>query len=119
MDLIEIQKQLQIEVKQLNKALNTIKERSHIKTQTHALYAKELAKTIISLRNGIEFKIEDQTIKNPPASVLEKIAKGICWESQLNMEQSEISYKNCLTGIQIIQTKITALQSMNKFIDKT
>ncbi len=118
MDIIEIQKQLQNEMRQLDKALSQIKERAEHKSHTCAIYEKEMAKAIIGLKNGKNYKLEDEIIVNPPATLIEKIAKGICWREKLSMDEAEASYKNCILGLNATQTKITAYQSINKYLDK-
>ncbi|MDD5381887.1 MAG: hypothetical protein PHG53_09675 [Phycisphaerae bacterium] len=84
-----------------------------------ALYDKELAITLMRLKNGKALSLEDEIIKDPPASTCEKIAKGIVWESKLRLEQSEAAYKNGVSKLQSVEAELNALQSLNRHLSET
>jgi hypothetical protein len=81
-----------------------------------AIYDKDLAIALIKLRNGKDFMLEGEAIKDPPAGLCEKIAKGICWESRLRMEQADITYKSAITKMDSIRSELNGCQSVNRHL---
>lgn len=102
-------------ISDLEKARKLLKERAEAKSRTIAEYDMQLAKTTIALRNGREFEIEGEIIKDPPVTIIDKIAKGICWKAKLEMEMAEASYKNNIVTLNAIQAILNAYQSINKY----
>jgi hypothetical protein len=92
-----------------------LKERAEAKSRTIAVYDAKLAKTIISLRNGKEFEIDGEWIKDPPVTIIDKIARGVCWKDKLEMEKAEALYKNNIVTLNSIQAILNAYQSINKY----
>lgn len=77
-------------------------------------YEKALAKTIIQLKNGKEMELDGEKIQNPPATILEKIARGICYQEKLNADLAESSYRSTIVKIQTVQAELCAYQSLYK-----
>ncbi len=84
------------------------------KAEQLALYEKELAKTIIQLKNGKEMELDGYKAQNPPATILEKIARGICFQEKLNADLADTTYKCTIVKIQTIQAELCAYQSLFK-----
>ena len=84
------------------------------RAEQSALYDKALAKIIIRLKNGDMIEFDGEKIQNPPATILEKIAKGICFQERLNADLAEATYKNTLVKIETIQAQLNAYQSLYK-----
>jgi hypothetical protein len=80
-----------------------------------AEYDRDLAITLIQLRNDKVFELDGNTIKSPPATIMEKIAKGLVWESKLKLEHAEAKYKACLLKLEVLQTQVTACQTIYKY----
>ena len=83
--------------------------------KSNAEYSKILAKTIIQLKNGVEMRVEGETISSPPVTIIEKIAKGVCWEEQLTMDKNVAFYKNSIRAIDSMKAELNALQSLFKY----
>ena len=118
MDVYEISKEIRAKVKLLETGRNLMKERSKLKAETMAEYEKEIAITILKLRNGVEMKFEGQVIVKTPVTVLDKIAKGICWRERLAMDMADNEFRAAIIGMKAIETEMTGLQSINKYFDK-
>ena len=84
------------------------------KAEQIALYERELAKTIIQLKNGKEMELEGEKIQNPPVTILEKIARGICWQEKLNADLCDTTYRSTVIKMQVIQSEHNAYQSLYK-----
>ena len=84
------------------------------------LWKLEIFRTcqLIQLKNGKEFEFEGEKIKSPPASIMEKIAKGICFQEKLNMELAEAQYKNAIVGMSAIQAELNGYQSIYKHLEQ-
>lgn len=92
-----------------------LKTRAERRAQTTALYEKELAKTIIKLRNGEEMLLDNEVVRDVPITVLEKISKGICWENKIKMDEADMFYKNASVGLNSLMSEVNALQSLLKY----
>ena len=112
MDLIDVSRKIELGIKELGelrKRLESFNRSNHM-----AQYEKEVAKTIIKLRNGVELEVDGQRIVNPPVTIVERIAKGVCWKERMALDQSEAEYKAILESIDIVKAQLNAYQSINK-----
>ena len=94
-----------------------IMESAKFKAETIGQYDKKLAIVLIKLKNGEQLDLDGNTIKNPPATLAEKIAKGICWEERLQMELATAEYKGNISKMESVQAELNGLQSKNKWLD--
>lgn len=118
MDIIQINQEIQNKIKLLEKGRALLEEQAITKSQTIAEYEKHLAVTIIQLKNGKEIEFEGETIVNPPATIIEKIARGICYQDKLEMDKAEAMYKATITKIQSIQAELNGYQSIFRHLEK-
>lgn len=117
MEVVEVAKRIQDKIKLLERARGTLEGLANDKALTAAMYDKELAVTLIKLKNGVAFTLDGASVKDPPATLCEKIAKGICWESKLQADQAEANYKLAITKLECVETEMNALQSINRYLD--
>lgn len=75
-------------------------------------YKKKMAVTLMGLKNGKKFELDGEEIESPPATIMIKIAEGICAEEGLAMGVSANSWRLSLENLKNIATQITALQSL-------
>lgn len=115
MELIQITQQMQQEIVNLNKIRSVLRDRARLKATKTSNYDKVLAQTIIKLRNGVEMEIDGEKVLSPQTTIMEKIAKGICWKEKLEMEEAEALYKSALTQLDTVKTIINAYQSISKY----
>ena len=116
MELIELSQQIQDKIRTLELMRAELKNRATEKARSKASYEREVAITIVKLRNGVKMNIGGQEIENPPASVTEKIARGICWEECLAMDEADGLYKSLIVNLQVVQAELNGLQSINRFL---
>ena len=117
MEIVEVANQIQTKIRQLELGRDIIKERAREKAEAIGEYEKEIAKTLIGLKNGKEFILEGETIKNPPASITEKIARGICYQEKINAEMKDAEYRNAVIGMQAIESEMNAYQSIFRHLE--
>jgi len=103
----------------LAKTRNTLLLRARQKSRAITVYEKELAKTIMRLRNGEILNIDEyKTPENIPVTLIEKTAKGICYKLKFAMDLSETKYKSAIVAMRAIEVTINAYQSINRYLDE-
>ena len=115
---LDVADQIEHRIKELDKAKLLLKPRTDKRAETSALYDKAVAVVLIGLRNGKAYEMDGVAISDPPASIMEKIAKGICWQERLNMDLAEGEYKSLITGIELLQAQLNGWQSINRHLSE-
>ena len=118
MTLIKVSEEIRNLIAELQQYKDSLAKYSEDKVQAEAEYEKELAKTILSLKNGGEHELEGEKIKNPPVTIIEKISKGLCWEQKLKMDKADQTARNNMAKIEITKAQLNAYQSINKNLDE-
>lgn len=95
-----------------------IKDRAINKANAISEYDKVLAVTIIKLKNKVEMELDGQKIIDPPASYLEKIARGICYKEKLEMEKGDALFKSLNSNMNSVMAELTGYECINKYLDK-
>lgn len=117
MDIITINQQINDNIQLLRKTRDSLKLRAEDKARAAGEYEKEIAVTLLRLRNNDPVEFEGRTIENCPVSIMEKTAKGICYKQSIEKDIAESNYKNAVHALQSVQAIINALQSMLRYID--
>ena len=117
MDLIEISKAIQEKIIEIDKIKSVIKKRGEEKALANAVYEKQLSITIVKLKNGIEFNVDGELISNPPATIIEKIARGICYNEKMESDKAEAFYKSAIVNLEATMSQMNALQSLSKYLE--
>ena len=117
MELIKLSEQMKSLIDDLSALRKGLKVFGLQKSESIANYERSIARTIIQLKNGVKFDLDGQEIQNPPTTITEKIAKGICWQEKLKAEESEMLYKSLITNIEVIKAQLNALQSINRNLE--
>jgi hypothetical protein len=116
-DIIEISKQIEAKIREIDKIRSQIKQRGEEKAQTASDYDKAMAMTLIGLENGKVYTLDGYTINDPPKSIMEKTARGICWQEKLEADKAEANYKSIISNLEAVKSQLNALQSLNKHLD--
>ena len=119
MDIISINQQITDNILLLRKTRDQLKVRAEDKAKAIGEYEKALAITLVKLRNGEAFEIDGQIIVDPPVSIMDKLAKGICYKESIARDIAESNYKNAVLALESIKAIINALQSMLRYTDET
>lgn len=96
----------------------SLKVYAKAKAENIAEYEKSVAKTMICLKNGIEYELDGNKVINPPTTTTEKIARGICWQEKLKAEESESIYKSLIINIETIKAQLNGYQTIIKYMDE-
>jgi hypothetical protein len=76
--------------------------------------AIEKAITTLKLRNGVIKEWEGQKTDNLTATLIPKVAQGICWNECLNKEAADGMYRGVISNIEAMKSQLNGLQSINK-----
>lgn len=118
MDLIKVSDRIEAKIKELDKFKAVIKERTDRKAEANANYDRRLAITMISLRNGLIKEFEGLPTTDIPATLIEKVAKGICFNERLELEKAEAEYKSLITNIDTTCAQLNGWQSINRYLQE-
>jgi len=118
MEIKQIADRIEEKIKLLAKIRGVIKSRAEDKAKSSAGYDKKIAITIMSLQAGKEVELEGEKIQSPPATITEKIAKGVCWEEKLEMDKAEALYKCAISNINSVSSELNGLQSIFRWLDE-
>ncbi len=118
MEVMQIAQEIRAKIVHSTIARNSLKEAGRNRALAYATYERELAKTIIGLKNGKEYELDGETIINPPTTITEKIAKGLCWKVALKRDEAEATYRYAIESIRVSLAQLSAHQSLNKYLDE-
>lgn len=118
MEIQVVAQEISKKIKLLEDGRNVLQLKAQNKAQTIASYDKAFAIVLIKLNNGVEFSIENNKIQNPKTAIIEKIAKGICWEERLAMELADAEYKNAISSLDCLKTELNGYQSINRHLSE-
>ena len=119
MEIVKISDEIQKKINLLEKGRRQLQEKANYKAETIGNYDRKLAIVLIRLKTGQPISLDGNIIEKPPASIMEKIAKGICWEEALAKEQATAEYALTVTKLQIVQAELNALQSIFRHLQET
>ncbi len=119
MELLKTSEEIRTKIDALEALKAELPGLSEEKAKTESDYEKAIAITIIRLINGGEFTLDEQKIKNPPNAMLDKIAKGICWQQKLNMDTADMKYRNTLKIVDITEAQLNGFQSINRHLSES
>lgn len=117
MEILQIAQAIQDKIDQLGVGLKKIDEAATKKATTLALCDKHLAVTILTLRNGKELELNGEKVKDPAISLIDKIAKGICYEYLLEAELADNMYKAITTKLNVIMAQLNGYQSIFRHLE--
>jgi len=119
MDVIKTAKSILEKIEELEDLKKSIIPLARDRVTKEVCYEKTIGKTLISLKNGGEHKIDGEVVINPPVSIMDKLAKAICWEEKLSMDTAIEKSKANDKIIEIVKAQLNAYQSVNKHLDQT
>lgn len=118
MELIKLAEKMQALITDLSSLRTGLRVYAKTKAESISTYEKNVALTIIKLRNGIELELDGEKIVNPPTTITEKIARGICYMEKLKAEESEAMYKALIVNIETIKAQLNGYQSIIRYLEE-
>lgn len=117
MDIINNANKIQTEIQVIEELVNRLPQAAEEKAVTLSTYEKEIAITILKLKNGVITEFEGNKIGNLPANLIPTVAKGICFRENFDREMGEAGYKGLIVQIEAHKAMLNGFQSMNKVIN--
>ena len=118
MEIKDVAINIEIKIKVLEKLITALKDRAELKAKTSAEYDKQMALAIVKIRNKAIKDYEGFPLDDLPANLLEKIAKGLCYQARLDMDIAENSYKSLITAIDTTQSILNGWQSIFRHLEE-
>lgn len=121
MDVISTKQKIEGRINKLQEAITRVENSDQIEdaikkmSNAKGAYERAMAITMINLKNGVELELDGEKIKNPGATMTEKIARGICFQEKIDMELAEAELKGLMKKIDIVMAQLNGYQSINKF----
>lgn len=119
MEIIEVKDCIEKLIKTIGETRREIETKGQAKARTISNYDRRLAVTIAELRNSDTYRLGEKEYKAPPATLTEKIAKGICFEERLAFEIAESDYKACISNLNALLAQLNGYQSIYRHLEVT
>ncbi len=116
-EVIDIQKKIEQNIMLIQKERPKLDILAREKAVYAANYDKAIAVTIMKLNNGKALELDGETVKDPAKSIMEKIAKGICYQERLDMDVAEANYKSQVLKLDAVKAVLNGWQSVNRHLD--
>lgn len=116
-DIITTAQKIENKIQQLEEERSDLVDAGIEKANSLSNYEKELAITILRLKNGDIAEFEGQSCTKLPANLIEKVAKGIIYQKSFDKEAAESVYKSKIVIMEAIRAEINAYQTINKYIE--
>ena len=118
MELLEIAKKIEEKIQLLERGRGGLLPLAIERATKLAKYDKQLAIVLIGLKNGVAMSCQEAIIQNPPATIAEKIAKGICWQGKLEMEKADTEYKLAVQKLSCVEAELNGYQSIFRYLSE-
>lgn len=115
MEIKQISDEIEKKIKLLERMRLEIRDRAERKAKAITEYYKKKTLIIFQLKNGIEIEYGKMKLKNPPATIISEVIKGLCHKELLEMEESEGLYKALISNIDSVQAELNGYQSINRY----
>ena len=118
MELIDVANKIEEKIMLLESGRKLLQPRAESRANTIGAYEKKLGIVIMQLKNGIKFNLDGVDIENPQTTIVEKVARSICFQEKIDMELAEAEYKNAVKGLDCIMAELNGHQSINRHLDR-
>jgi len=118
MDAISVSLQIERLIKSIDEIRASIRARGDERARAAAEYDKAVTITLIRLKNGEAMELDGHRIQSPPASVMDKLARGMCWQERMKADEADGAYKSAVTNLDAVMAQLNAFQSLFRYQDK-
>ena len=107
MDLMKCKSIIEKIVAEIGNSRREIETKGNIRAKAISNYDKQLKIAIVTLKEQGKF----------PATLIEKIAKGVCSDHREQLELAEVGYKACISNLQALMAQLNGYQSIYRHLD--
>jgi hypothetical protein len=115
-DVINLSDLIVGKIEELETERNKLCELGITKARDASNYDKKIAVVTLKLRNGIAGEFEGLKTIGVPVSIIDRIAKGMCYDEKLAVELSDAMYKSTLSNMNAIQAELNGYQSISRHL---
>lgn len=116
-ELIKTMQKIEAKITALESARAELIDAAIDKANAVSNYDRQLSITILKLKNGLIESFEGLPSIGLPATLIEKVAKGIIYQAAFDKESAEDIYKSKVISIEAIRAELNGLQSINKYVE--
>lgn len=109
MEVVQIAKRIENVISEIGKFRREIEDKGKARAKAISDYDKRLRIAIVTLKDEGKF----------PATLIEKIAKGLCAPEIESKEIAESNYKAVISNLQALMAQLNAYQSLFRYLDTT
>ena len=107
MDLMKVKDCIEKIISEIGHCRREIETKGNARANAISNYDKQLKIAIVVLKDEGKF----------PATLIEKIAKGVCSDHRLTLELAEVGYKSCLSNLEALKAQLNGYQSIYRHLD--
>ena len=107
MDILKVKDCIENIIADIGHCRRDIETKGNAKANAISNYDKQLKIAIVVLKEEGKF----------PATLIEKIAKGVCSDHRLTLELAEVGYKACISNLEALKAQLNGYQSIYKHLD--
>lgn len=113
-DILTNAVKIEYTINEISEQANRLEQAALEKANTVANYEREMAITILKLKNGAIPEWEGQKMGNLAANLIPTVAKGICYHESFDREMADANYKSLIVKIDALKAQLNGFQSLNK-----
>ena len=106
MELIKVKDCIEKLIAEIGKCRREIETKGNARAMAISNYDKQLKIAIVTLKEAGKF----------PATLIEKIAKGVCADHRERLELAEVGYKACISNLNALMAQLNGYQSVYKHL---
>ena len=107
MDVMKVKDCIEKIISEIGHCRREIETKGNARARAISNYDKQLKIAIVVLREEGKF----------PATLIEKIAKGVCCDHREQLELAEVGYKACISNLEALKAQLNGYQSIYKHLD--
>ncbi len=107
MDILKVKDAIEAIIVEIGQCRRDIETRGNARAKAISNYDKQLKIAIVVLRDEGKF----------PATLIEKIAKGVCCDHRETLELAEVAYKACISNLEALKAQLNGYQSIYRHLE--
>ena len=106
-DMLKVAERIERIIAEIGKCRREIEAKGNARAKAIAMYDLRIGSAVETLKTEGKF----------PVTIIEKIAKKLCYEDRKSLEMAEVAYKACIMNLTALQAQLNGYQSIYKHLD--
>ena len=116
----EVAKKIEARIKRLDELTAQLDDAANTKAVAVGDYDKAIAIATAKLALGTVKEVCGEAVDGKqPATLIKKLAEGMCYEERVTQEIATNGYKALLTKIEVLEATLNGFQSINRHLSHT